>query len=477
MATGNIKISALPTLATATTSTVFPVLDSGATQTITGTVLKSFITNGNMTLSGNLTVTGNVLPTTSSTYTLGSPSKKWADLYMGPNSIRMEDTANSANVGVLTVTNGILQLNGTAGLQANLISGNTTLTLAPSGNINLSVAGTSNVLQVTSNATKVNGNLVVTSNTGGTATSGVISITADGTSILPQNPGVMLSITGQTTNPARVYIDGVGTNNYAAVIGRHYNGTSASPSQLLNNDIISRYGATPYATGGWPAISTTRMDMIADENQTATNQGSRIEFWLTPTGSNTIQKQVTFNTSGATINGDLTVTGNVNITGNVNALNYGIFANTANLTASANTATAILFDTSVANLGIIKGTGTSNSRIIVNKAGTYNVKSQLGIYQSGAGTVTLSTWVRKNGTDVAYSQNSLILNNNPTSVLLVNDCVVPSLAVNDYIEIYWALVGSNPDVGHIKLVAQAAQTTPFAMPASPSAVVTIIPVA
>jgi len=136
-----------------------------------------------------------------------------------------------------------------------------------------------------------------------------------------------------------------------------------------------------------------------------------------------------------------------------------------------------LFDTTIANLGITKGTGTSNSRIIVNKAGTYNVKAQLGIYQSGAGTVTLSTWVRKNGSDVAYSQNSLILNNNPTGALLVNDCIVPSLAVNDYIEVYWALVGSNPDVGHIKLVAQAAQTTPFAMPASPSAVVTIIPVA
>jgi hypothetical protein len=389
----------------------------------------------------------------------------------------MEDTANSANVGVLTVTNGILQLNGATGLQANLISGSTALTLAPSGNINLSVSGVSNVFQVTNNKASVKGNLVVTSNTGGSATSGVISITADGTSITPQNPGVMLSVTGQTTNPARVYIDGVGTNNYAAIIGRHYNGTSASPSQLLNNDIISRYGATPYATGGWPAISTTRMDMIADENQTATNQGSRIEFWLTPTGSNTIQKQVTFNTSGATINGDLSVTGNVNITGNVNAINYGSFGNTANITTSASTITPILFDTTIANLGITKGTGTSNSRIIVNKAGTYAVKAQLGIYQNGAGTVVLSTWFRKNGSDIAYSQDSVTLNNNPTNIWFTNDAIVPSMAVNDYIEVYWALVGSNPDVGHIKLVAQAAQTSPFAMPASPSVIVTVTPVA
>jgi len=467
----NKKLTELPVINAVSSTTIFLVDDTGLTQTANGTVIKNYIT------STDMNITGNIIPTASSAYTLGTPTKKWADLYMGPNSIRMEDTANSANVGVLTVTNGILQLNGTAGLQANLISGSTALTLAPSGNINLSVTGVSNVFQVTNNKASVKGNLVVTSNTGGSATSGVISITADGTSITPQNPGVMLSITGQTTNPARVYIDGVGTNNYAAVIGRHYNGTSASPSQLLNNDVISRYGATPYATGGWPAISTTRMDMIADENQTSTNQGSRIEFWLTPTGSNTIQKQVTFNTSGATINGDLSVTGNVNITGNVNAINYGSFGNTANITTSASTITPILFDTTIANLGITKGTGTSNSRIIVNKAGTYAVKAQLGVYQNGGGTVVLSTWFRKNGSDIAYSQDSITLNNNPTNIWFTNDTIVPSMAANDYIEVYWALVGSNPDVGHIKLVAQAAQTSPFAMPASPSVIVTVTPVA
>ena len=111
MATGNIKLSALPTLATVTGTTIFPVVDSGATQTVTGTVVKSFITNGDMT------VTGSILPTTTNMYTLGSPTHKWADLFMGPNSISLEDTANSANVGTLTVTNGVLQINGTNQLQ------------------------------------------------------------------------------------------------------------------------------------------------------------------------------------------------------------------------------------------------------------------------------------------------------------------------------------------------------------------------
>ena len=479
MATGNIKLSALPTLATVTGTTIFPVVDSGATQTVTGTVVKSFITNGDMT------ITGSILPTTTNMYTLGSPTHKWANLYMGPNSISLEDTANSANVGTLTVTNGVLQINGANQLQVGQLKFVNNTIESTTGNIDIQIGVTGssanlelnrNVVLATGKTFTSTGRITATSNTGGTATNGVISINADGTGILPQNPGVMLNITGQGSNPARVYIDGVGTNNYAAIVGRHYNGNSTTPTQLLNNDVISRFAATPYATGGWPAISTTRMDMIADENQTATNQGSRIEFWVTPKGANTVQKQMFIDTNGATVTGDLTVTGTVNITGNLNPITYGIFGNTANITASANTATPILFDTSIANLGVTKGTGSSNSRIIVNKAGSYNIKAQLGVYQDGAGSVTLSTWIKKNGSDVAYSQNSMIVKNNPTSVLFTNDVIVPSLVANDYIEVYWALVGSNPDIGHVKLLAQAAQTTPFAMPASPSAIVTIIPV-
>ena len=475
----NKKLTELPAISTVSSTTIFLVDDTGTTQTANGTVVKNYITSTNMVLTGNLT------PATGNTYTLGSPTKKWADIYVGPNSIHLQDTANSQLDATMTITNGVLLINGANQLQVGQLKfvNNTIESTTGSTDIQIGLTSSSANLVLNRNVTLASGKtftsigrITATSNTGGTATNGVISINADGTGILPQNPGVMLNITGQGSNPARVYIDGVGTNNYAAIVGRHYNGNSTTPTQLLNNDVISRFAATPYATGGWPAISTTRMDMIADENQTATNQGSRIEFWVTPKGANTVQKQMLIDTNGATVTGDLTVTGTVNITGNLNPITYGIFGNTANITASANTATPILFDTSIANLGVTKGTGSSNSRIIVNKAGSYNIKAQLGIYQDGAGSVTVSTWIKKNGSDVAYSQNSMIVKNNPTSVLFTNDVIVPSLVANDYIEVYWALVGSSPDVGHVKLLAQAAQTTPFAMPASPSAIVTIIPV-
>jgi len=459
----NKKLTDLPAISSVSSTSIFLVDDGGTTQTANGTVIKSYITGSDMTLTGNL------LPTTSNTYTLGSPTQKWADVYIGPNSIHLEDTANAANVGNLTVTNGILQINGVAGLQANLISGNTTLTLAPSGNINLSVAGNANVLQVTGNAAVFNSNVTITANTGNTATRGINLITADGNYLSPQNPGVMLQVTGQTVNPARVYIDGVGSNNYAAVIGRHYNGTTSVPTGLMANDIITRYGGTPYTANGWPAISTTRIDMVADENQTGTTQGSRIEFWLTPTGANTIQKQVTFNTTGANINGNLNVSGDITVSGNINLVpgTFGQFANVANITApGSNTPATILWTTSIASNGVSYTSG--NSRITVNKADTYRISYNTSMLGNGASPIGYF-WLRKNGTDIPNSMTTAATTG--TVQHQVTGTVVIALASSDYIELAWAV----SDNTKATLVAYAANST-FTHPASPSASISILPV-
>ena len=107
--------------------------------------------------------------------------------------------------------------------------------------------------------------------------------TADGTQQYPQNTGVLLHLTGQDSLPARIYNDSI--NNYAAIIGRRYNGTPTAPTQVLAGDIIARVGATPYGSTGWPSISTARVDFVALENQTASNQGTSIQFYTTPLGT------------------------------------------------------------------------------------------------------------------------------------------------------------------------------------------------
>lgn len=104
-----------------------------------------------------------------------------------------------------------------------------------------------------------------------------------GTTVAPQNYGVMLHTTGVQDTAARIYNDSV--NNYGAFINRRYNGTSAAPTGVLANQIVGRLGATPYLIDGeWPAISSTRLDFVSTEDQTTTGQGSQIQLWATENG-------------------------------------------------------------------------------------------------------------------------------------------------------------------------------------------------
>lgn len=127
---------------------------------------------------------------------------------------------------------------------------------------------------------------------------------ADGSSVDPQNYGVMLHTTGQPSIPARIYNDGAA--NYAAYVGRRYNGTASAPTGIINGQIISRIAATPYLVdNGWPDISTTRIDFVAAEDQLTTQQGSKIQLWTTPDGETSPELVATFEQEGIILTGNV----------------------------------------------------------------------------------------------------------------------------------------------------------------------------
>lgn len=128
--------------------------------TLVGSTINSL---GDGYFGGNITA-GNIIPTVDNTYFLGNATNRWANIWLGPGTIYMTDTANTANTAQLTVTNGILQVNGAAGLQSNLISGNSTLTISNSGPILMSIGGTANVLTVNSGNISVLGDANVSGN-------------------------------------------------------------------------------------------------------------------------------------------------------------------------------------------------------------------------------------------------------------------------------------------------------------------------
>jgi len=121
-----------------------------------------FGASANLTFVNNSLVTSNIVPALDDTYFLGNSTNRWANIWLGPGTIYMTDTSNVANVAELTVSNGILQVNGATGLQANLIAGNTTLTLSNSGNIAMSVRGVANTVVFANTLTSLNTNVAIT---------------------------------------------------------------------------------------------------------------------------------------------------------------------------------------------------------------------------------------------------------------------------------------------------------------------------
>ena len=323
-------------------------------------------------------INGNLEPISSNTFTLGTPVSRWGNTYIGPNSLFIQDSANSNVNAQLNVSNGILYINGVTALATSaIVNGNSSIVIDPNANINFSAAGGPDVLIVTNQGTNVAGYLNVvgdftvegnTVNTGSLqvgnitisgntvsdivsndklsftttgsnsaiifntnefniktttnpnpvfqvagsgevfvlsptfdANTGAVSIvgSSDGSYVPPAQTGGMLHVTGQPGTASRVFNDGA--NNYALYAGRRYNGTSAAPTQVLANDVIARFSAGAYNSGNaFPTTGVARFDLISSENQTATNQGSRIEVWTTPVASNVIAKQLTFSSNGIT---------------------------------------------------------------------------------------------------------------------------------------------------------------------------------
>ena len=314
--TGNVNITGV------TTNNGSSVFNGDLTIAGNASIVGNTNITGNTLVTGQTTVTGNTL-VTGITTVIGQT-------YLTGNSYV---TGNTFVTGTTTVT-GNTYVTG----QVTTITGNTYL------QGNSFITGATSVtgpVTITGNSIQTGlATYIVTTNS---SNFGAVEITGNvqGLSQAPQNSGVSLHITGPDdgSTSARLYVDTVA--QYSVIAGRRYNGTIANPTQVLANQDIIRYAGTPYATGGWPTIGPSRMSFTATENQTATNQGGRIEFWTTANGtvaSTSIRRTVIIDAmTGLTSNVDITAVGNVNA---VNATFTGnIVGNVTGTATHANIAT------------------------------------------------------------------------------------------------------------------------------------------
>jgi hypothetical protein len=131
--------------------------------------------------------------------------------------------------------------------------------------------------------------------------SALINITAsDGFAVAaPSNTNYMLHITGKANSVTRVVLDSFGQNTYPLLSGRMGRGSAAAPAATANNDVLMRIVGNGYTGTQFPSSSPAKIDFVAAENFSDTNRGTRIEFWNTPVGSNTLQEIASFNADAA----------------------------------------------------------------------------------------------------------------------------------------------------------------------------------
>jgi hypothetical protein len=95
-----------------------------------------------VTLTASST-TGNIIPATGDTYSLGSPTVKWKNAYIGPGSVYITDKTLGTNAE-LTVDNGVLQINGANQLQVGELKFVDNTIESTAGNVDIQIGLTSN---------------------------------------------------------------------------------------------------------------------------------------------------------------------------------------------------------------------------------------------------------------------------------------------------------------------------------------------
>jgi hypothetical protein len=196
---------------------------------------------------------------------------------------------------------------------------------------------------------------------------------------------------------------------------------------------------------------------------------------ITISGISNLNSNANVKITGGSAGQSLTTDGTGNLswtTATTTTPAYGQFySNISQTVASPNTEYRFAFNNTDLSSNVSLGSGASNSRIIINQTGLYNIQfsAQVDKALGGGTTASATIWFKKNGTAVPDSAGFVTLDQNLQVVQSWN--ILANVAnVGDYYEIAYAAsatVFSFPTI--------AANGT-VGYPASPSIIVTVTPV-
>jgi len=176
------------------------------------------------------------------------------------------------------------------------------------------------------------------------------------------------------------------------------------------------------------------------------------------------------------INGNQSITGSLNVIGNINVIsgssftrwgnklfNYGQFANTASIPATANVSASFTLPLTYFNDGV---SIISGSRITFANTGLYNIQYS-ALAQQGNATPSLRIWFRKTGSNIDNSGTIIQLQNN--SQTAVTSQFLQSISASEYVELWYHSSGANTSFPY--------NAAGSGFPATPSITVTVTQIA
>jgi hypothetical protein len=268
---------------------------------------------------GNIVNHSDILPYTTNEWSLGSPAKRFKQIWFGTGTIYVQDET-LGNDQALGAKDGNFYIQGGAGLEVGewILRDNTLQIKDSTRDVYIGQLGaTADIIfnrsvriEDSSNRTSF-----YSDRTGRTQfypptipandIGGVSIIGSTNGAYQPViNSGGMLHITGNDGAVSRITNDAFGTATFPAYISRAGRGTAASPSASQLGDILSRYstvgfGSTAFAAG----LAPNNIEVYARENFTNTAQGAEYRFYNAPIGSITKTLDLTINTEGLSFAG------------------------------------------------------------------------------------------------------------------------------------------------------------------------------
>ena len=141
---------------------------------------------------------------------------------------------------------------------------------------------------------------------------------------------------------------------------------------------------------------------------------------------------------------------------------YASFVSNTDQSTTANTATAITWDSMPFGDGV--SLGSPASRVVFEEEGYYMISFSVQITSTSASTKTLYFWPRVNGTDIPNSTIKVSLHNNGGTIVMSRSAIF-NFAAGDYLQAYWA-------TNDAAVSLDASVATAFA-PATPSVILTV----